>query len=284
MKKYYKRVHKLLEAWKAENNITECCVVHHRDDTPEVREYNKKHYERWGYNEDDTFEYGKYVVFMTISDHLSYHHSGDKCSMKRPEVQAKVSAALKGRESPLKGKHHTEESKQKMRIAHLGKHHTEEAKQKISNSQKGEKNWNYGKHLSEETRKKLSEAHKGKILSEEHKKKLSLAMKGFKHSDESKQKMREAQLGEKNSMYGKKHSEETCKKLSEANKGEKNGFYGKKHSEETLQHLRETCTLKTRNDALHYQKYKDNGGDLLWNAFRKLFHNNDPQVMQYLIN
>ena len=67
----YKMIHTKLEKWKLENNITETCIVHHRDDTEETRKYNSEHYERWGLNEDGTFEYGKYVVFMTLSKHLT---------------------------------------------------------------------------------------------------------------------------------------------------------------------------------------------------------------------
>lgn len=243
MKKYYKRVHELLETWKAENNITERCVVHHRDDTPEVKAYNKKYYERWGYNEDDTFEYGKYVVFMTCTDHLKYHNSGDKSIMKRPEVRAKISAARKGCESAFKGKQHTEESKQKNRESHLGKSLSDGHKKKISEALKGEKNGRYGKHHSEEAKNKL------RIIN-----------------------------------TGKHHSEESKQKMSLAQSGEKNGFYGKKHTEESRQKMSDALALKARNDALFYHKYKANGGGILWNAFRKLFHNNDPQVMQYLID
>lgn len=42
-----------------------------------------------------------------------------------------------------------------------GKHHSEETKQKMSNSQKGEKGYWYGKTMSETTRKKISESKKG---------------------------------------------------------------------------------------------------------------------------
>ena len=225
-KECYKYVQKLLKDWKIKNNYTCKCVVHHRDDTDECRNYNKAHYERWGFNEDGTFEYGKYVIFMTHADHSSYHNSGDKCSMKRPEVRAKMSTTKKGRVSTFKCKHHSEESKQKLRESHLGKKASEETRKKLSELRKGEKHWNYGKHPSEETRQKMSESRKG----------------------------------------------------------ENNGFYGKKHSEETLQHLREICKLKLENDALHYHKYKANNGTLSWYEFRKLFHNNDPQVMQHLID
>lgn len=43
-----------------------------------------------------------------------------------------------------------------------GKHHSEESKKKISESHTGEKNGNYGKHFTQEHRSKISEANKGK--------------------------------------------------------------------------------------------------------------------------
>ena len=236
-----KYVQELLRQWKIDNNYTCKCVVHHRNDTEECVAYNEAHYELWGFNLDGTFEYGKYVVFMTHAEHSSHHNSGDKNSMRRPEVRAKVSAAKKGRESTFKGKHHTEESKQKLRESHLGKRASDETRKKLSEMRQGEQHWNYGKHWSDETKHKMSQSHTG-----------------FKHTEESKQKM------------------------SDSRKGEKNSFYGKQHSEETLQHLREICSQQMKNDALHYHQYKANGGDLPWHTFRKLFHNNDPQIIQYL--
>lgn len=44
---YYVKVQQLLKDWKAENNINETCVVHHRDDTEECIKYNNEHYELW---------------------------------------------------------------------------------------------------------------------------------------------------------------------------------------------------------------------------------------------
>ena len=80
----------------------------------------------------------------------------------------------KGKPSPMKGKHHSEESKQKMKLAKLGKHYIN-----ISLAKKGDKHPNFGKHHSEETKRKLSLAHKGVPLSEEHKKNLSFAHIGL---------------------------------------------------------------------------------------------------------
>lgn len=184
--------------WKHENGYTCKCVIHHRDDTEETRAYNKTYYERWGCNEDGTFEYGKYVVFMTHADHSSYHNSGDKNSMKRPEVRAKVSDTKKGRESTFKGRHHTESSKQKLRESHLGKYVSDETRKKLSEVHQGEKHWNYGRHWSDETKHKMSQSHTG-----------------FKHTEESKQKMSDSCKGEKNHFYNKTHTEVTLQHLRE---------------------------------------------------------------------
>lgn len=111
----YKFTHGLLKQWKIDNNYTCTCDIHHGDDTEECRKYNEEHYERWGMNADGTFEYGKYVVFMTHSQHTSYHNNlpevrskqsasmrGDKNISKRPEVRAKHSAAMMGDRNPNK--------------------------------------------------------------------------------------------------------------------------------------------------------------------------------------
>lgn len=73
------------------------------------------------------------------------------------------------------GRHHSEDTKAKMRAKALGKHHTEETRRKISKGNKG-------KHLSEQTRMKLSQSlkgrtgpNKGKHMSDDTKQKLSNA-------------------------------------------------------------------------------------------------------------
>ncbi len=59
-----------------------------------------------------------------------------------------------------------------------GKHHSEETKKKMSDKHKGELHPLYGKYHSEETKKKMSESGKIKIFTEEHKKNISKANKG----------------------------------------------------------------------------------------------------------
>ena len=91
-----------------------------------------------------------------------------------------ISKSNKGRTSPMKGKHHSKETKEKLRKINLGNRHSKETKEKISKSK-------LGKHHSKETKEKISlnSSHhpswnknkKLKPLSEEHKRKISESMK-----------------------------------------------------------------------------------------------------------
>lgn len=95
------------------------------------------------------------------------------------ETKIKISLASKGRPSWIKGKTHSEETKQKIRltntgrvhsqetkdkisVSHIGKTHTKEAKKKMSESSKGQIAWNKGIPHTYETRKKISNSNKGK--------------------------------------------------------------------------------------------------------------------------
>ena len=72
-----------------------------------------------------------------------------------------------------KGKHLSEEHRNKIREANKGKRFSEEHKKKLSEANKG-------KQLSKETKNKMAEAHKGKKMSEEARKKMSAARKGMR--------------------------------------------------------------------------------------------------------
>jgi hypothetical protein len=108
-------------------------VVHHRDDTEEVRKYNTEHYERWGCNEDGTFEYGKYVVFMTQAEHNKHHKTG---AQHTAETRAQIGASLKGR------------------------HVSDETRKKLSESRSGDKNPMYGLQWPVERKERSSQVHK----------------------------------------------------------------------------------------------------------------------------
>ena len=102
-----------------------------------------------------------------------------------------------------------------------GRHHTEETKQRISNSLRG-------RIVSEETRKRLSEAlkghpahNKGVPMNNDHRNHMIRSLIGRQLSDTHRQHISEVTKGENNPMYGKR--------------GENNPNYGRHHTEETKQ-------------------------------------------------
>jgi hypothetical protein len=179
-----------------------------------------------------------------------------------PEARVKISESLKGRPSPMKGKHHSVESKTRIGYSNFGRTHTEATKSKLSEQMKGEKNPMYGRHPNEETKRKISESllgpknpQFGKTLSEEIRTVISLKNKGrpawnkgIHPSDITRNKMSTSHIG----IYP---SAETIKKRSLALTGLKRkpisliartnmsqAHVGKKLSEETRAKMR-TCTL-----------------------------------------
>lgn len=74
------------------------------------------------------------------------------------ETKRRISNSLKGRESPAKGKHWSEESKKKIsgeNSSWFGRKHTEETKEKMRNA--------YQYRITDETRKRMSKNRKGKL-------------------------------------------------------------------------------------------------------------------------
>ena len=205
-------------------------TIHHLRDTEEQRKYNDEHYELWGHNLDGSFEYGKYVIFVTNEWHKNYHsHSEEtrkkisestKLAMNDPFIRASISKAHKG--SSL-----SEEHKQKIRDSSKGKH-------------SGENNPMYGKHLSDEHKKKISESEKGKVTSEE-----------------TKAKQRASKLGEKNPMYGKTLSDSHKQAIHDK-------LAGRKMSEEACKSIK----IAINEMSAKYFEYKSSGGTLGWNEFK----------------
>lgn len=129
------------------------------------------------------------------------------------------------------GRKLSEETKEKMRKAHLGKVFSEEHRKNISKHRKGAKASEEAKRnmslarlgvpISEETRKKRI----GKTVSEETRKKIALASRGRKHTEEAKEKMRVA-------ATGRRHPQEIIDKMVLKRKGYK-------HSEETIEKMKQ---------------------------------------------
>jgi hypothetical protein len=67
---------------------------------------------------------------------------------RRKQASIKLTEYNKTRVHPLKGKQHTELTKQKIRKANTGRNHSDETKQKL-------KNYNVGRTLSDETKQKM---------------------------------------------------------------------------------------------------------------------------------
>jgi group I intron endonuclease len=146
------------------------------------------------------------------------------------------------RGAAFRGKHLSEEHKQRLREANLGKKpppHTPEVLQRMSESMKGKntgpKSAEHRAKLAEARRKwKLTDEQKERIkadkkpVSEETRKKLSEAGKGRVHSEETKKKMSDAQKG----IPRPSPSPESIEKRAEKNRG-------KKRTEEQKQRMRE---------------------------------------------
>ena len=89
---------------------------------------------------------------------------GENNPAKRSEVRRKISEHLRRHPTKcmgMRGKHHTNKTKEKLRLVNQGKTLSAEHKRKISKSLSGEKSPNFGKHFSLKTRQKMSEAQKG---------------------------------------------------------------------------------------------------------------------------
>ena len=98
-------------------------------------------------------------------------------------------------------------------------------------------------------------------------------------SDEVKEKIR-------NSNLGKKRSDKTRQRISESKvgvfSGEKNPFYGKTHSEEVKSRLSIAAKEQFKELKVIYKVYRDNGGELKWNEFRKQYKEHPEEFSVYI--
>lgn len=129
------------------------------------------------------------LIAQYKSDQRAYgyniQHGGNTLGKQAEETKKKIGIANKGKKPWCYGKHHTDETRKKLKELHTGV------------------------KLSEETKKKISKAHKGKKLSEEHIAKIRNSNKGRKRTEEQKKRISD-------SLKGRKvvQSVETRKKIS----------------------------------------------------------------------
>lgn len=148
-------------------------------------------------NSRETFWYNYYIKQKGKNNVYNLGHTGEvgtmseeqkqKISISKKEFYKKHPEALKemsiarigeknvmfGKRGCFYGKHHTEETKEKLRQMQLGTKQSEETKKKKSISESGVNNPMYGKHHTEESKRKMSEHSKGKIITAEWRNKIS---------------------------------------------------------------------------------------------------------------
>lgn len=131
---------------KAIADKTQVWHCHHRLETHKYKDRNRK---EWVRRDEDISQemlkaFNLYydrpaeeLIFMTVSDHHSLHHKNKKFS---EEHKRKIGEAQKGKPGHTKGKHLSEETKQKISLATKSQKLSEETKKRISESHKG-KHW-----------------------------------------------------------------------------------------------------------------------------------------------
>jgi len=124
-----------------------------------------------------------------------------------------------GEKNYMFGKHHSEETKRKIRETKNSRLYiiSDETRQKKSEVMMGKKNHFFGKHHSEETKLKISVENKKRFDDPKERQKMSRVHKGKTLSVEHKQKI--GRRGEQHNNFGKHHSEETRQRISKALQG-----------------------------------------------------------------
>lgn len=113
---------------------------------------------------DDQLDYAeRYLIafYDTLNHEKGYNleSGGNKNKKMSEESNQKRSLTLKGRPGTMKGRHHSEETREKISRIHKGRKHSEEHNKNVANALKGHPGGMKGKHHSRETKEKLSEAH-----------------------------------------------------------------------------------------------------------------------------
>lgn len=101
---------------------------------------------------------------------------------EREKINKKISESNSGKKHHMYGKHHTEETKEKISNS-VKKYWTEDKRQEWSLKYQGQKNPMYGKHHTEETKEKIRQIDRGYMQTKEYKEKMSNATKGEKNGN-----------------------------------------------------------------------------------------------------
>lgn len=150
-----------------------------------------------------------------------------------------LNETIGGQAGSFLGKKHTEEARNKMRVARLGTTASEETRRTMSESKKGNKN-RLGIPHTAETRAKMSATRRGKPKSMETRARMSKFQRGRPKSESQ----RAIIIARNKSRTGMKASPETRQKLSLSKIGNKNRL-GIPHTPETRARI--SATMKEKN-------------------------------------
>ena len=209
---YWKKVEKIYEDSESfPKKVVKDRNLHHKF----PRSFSKKDGAGVDNDEDN-------LVSLSLADHFRVHYYLWKCSLKGYRSMMALAFTLMRKKMVKYATDDTIEQLAKdyenamrdafevMSESKKGKHHSAETRKKMREAKKGKPGPNKGKKFSEETRRKMAEAAKGRTFSEETRRKLREANKGKKFSEETKKKMSEAH---------KNMSEEHKKNIGEVMKG-----------------------------------------------------------------
>jgi hypothetical protein len=159
----------------------------------------------------------------------------------------------------------SDETKEKLRIAHRGKKLSDKQKEILRQS-------HLGKKPTDEHKEKIRRANLGRKLNPEHVEKIRRASIGRVVSKETREKQRRAKLG--NSIWlGKTHSEESKEKIRVANLG-KSGF---KHSQTSIEKMKMSKLGKVHSDQTKLKISQSKKGS----KHNKVGVNNDDTIEYY---
>ena len=118
-----------------------------------IQYYNTLVKDGWGYNIALGGNGGNVMSQWTDERKAQFSEKMSNTTKGRPSHMK----GKKGCQTPFYGKHHTQETKEKLHFANSGRKHTEEELEKMSQANSGENNPMYGKTHSNKTKQKMSQ-------------------------------------------------------------------------------------------------------------------------------
>ena len=184
---------------------------------------------------------------------------------KANQIRTKLSVTITGANHPMYGRHHSDETKEKigakrrgqkateetMKKLLLRRHRTDEENKEISERQTGKGNTFYGKHHTEESRKKMSEKRRDDVGEKSHNWKGGLSLEPYPIIFNNRLKEHIRNKYNRTCFLCYKSETEMKEKLHihhiDYNK--------KNNSEDNLVALCTSCHLKTNGDRIFWQQY-----------------------------